>query len=67
MRALCLAIVVALAASSGAEARGYCARGYHADRRGDCQPNIRQTNRYCPRGTVYQPAPDGWRCVPGRY
>lgn len=28
------------------------------------QFNTGRANRYCAGGTVYQPAPNGWRCVP---
>ena len=61
--ALCGAILAP--ASAGAislEMR--CASGYHVDRGGNCQPDARETNRFCPRGFIYQPAPDGYRCLP---
>ena len=41
-----------------------CASGYHQDQRGNCQPNIPQTNPFCPSGLVYQPMPWGWNCEP---
>ena len=41
-----------------------CARGYHVDAGGNCQPNVAQVNRYCPRGTVFHPTFDGWTCDP---
>jgi len=43
-----------------------CFSGYHQDAEGNCQPNIPQTPLYCASlpGTVYQPTPDGWNCVP---
>lgn len=43
-----------------------CFSGYHQDAQGNCQPNIPQTPTYCASlpGTVYQPAPWGWDCVP---
>ncbi len=60
-------ISLALSLVGPAEAARACASGYHADRQGHCQPNIPQTNRYCAKGYVYQPAPDGWRCLPPGY
>jgi hypothetical protein len=42
-----------------------CAAGYHPDASGNCQPNNEQVDRFCPQaGTMYQPAPGGWACVP---
>jgi hypothetical protein len=41
-----------------------CAAGYHVDRGGNCQPDIAQENRWCPRGTVFHPTFDGWTCDP---
>lgn len=52
----------AWAAGYGAEFRQACAPGYHTDREGNCQPNLAQTNRYCPPGAVFHTAPDGWFC-----
>jgi hypothetical protein len=52
-----------------AQAAGYgqsygpaCAPSYHADRQGNCQPNVAEANRYCPPGEVFNPFPDGWFC-----
>jgi hypothetical protein len=41
-----------------------CGAGYHTDAGGNCQPNVAEQNRYCPRGTVFHPFPDGWTCDP---
>ena len=41
-----------------------CAAGYHTDAGGNCQPNVAEVNRYCPRGTVFHAAFDGWTCDP---
>jgi hypothetical protein len=41
-----------------------CASGYHLDAGGNCQPDAAQANRYCPTGTVFHPAFEGWTCDP---
>ncbi len=41
-----------------------CASGYHTDAGGNCQPNTPEESRFCPRGTVFHPAFDGWTCDP---
>ncbi len=51
----------ALAANGHSYSRA-CAPSYHLDHQGNCQPNLAQTNRYCPPGEVYHPSPDGWFC-----
>jgi hypothetical protein len=68
MKTITFAIAAALAASSAASAQpSFCAAGYHVDRQGNCQPDVRQYNRYCAPGNVYEPFPGGWRCVPAGY
>lgn len=51
-------------AGLGAAHRVACASGYHVDAGGNCQPNVAQSDRYCPRGLVFHPAFDGWTCDP---
>jgi hypothetical protein len=41
-----------------------CGAGYHTDVGGNCQPNGGESNRYCPRGTVFHTTFDGSRCDP---
>jgi hypothetical protein len=43
-----------------------CWSGYHADRRGDCQPDNAIPDRFCPPGLMYQVFPnyEGYICVP---
>ncbi len=41
-----------------------CASGFHTDAGGNCQPNIAEESRYCPRGTVFHPTFDSWSCDP---
>jgi hypothetical protein len=40
-----------------------CAAGYYPDEGNNCQPASAQVSRQCAPGLVYQPFPDGWRCV----
>jgi hypothetical protein len=66
-------LVAALAASclTGFAAQAYaagpgavaCGSGYHPDAEGNCEPNVAQTNRFCPTGAVYHPwINGGWYC-----
>jgi len=68
LAAALLVASLAIGASATAPARAQsmaCAGGYHPDALGNCQPNIPQVDRYCPQaGTIYQPSPWGWSCVP---
>ena len=41
-----------------------CAAGYHPDAGGNCQPNVAQPDRFCPAGTVFHTAFNGWTCDP---
>jgi hypothetical protein len=41
-----------------------CGAGYHTDAGGNCQPNVAEESRFCPRGTVFHPSFDGWTCDP---
>lgn len=43
-----------------------CASGYHADSRGNCQPDHGYVDSRCPDGFLASPSPDpdGYRCVP---
>jgi hypothetical protein len=59
-----LAANVAVAGEVGpnGEISSACGSGYHTDEHGDCQPDVAQTNRFCPAGAVYHPSPGGWTC-----
>jgi hypothetical protein len=43
-----------------------CASGYHPDRGGNCQPDVEEQNRFCPRGEVIHSAfnGNGYICEP---
>ncbi len=74
MRTWLLAAVGLMALDGAASARSpvglgaafpiTCASGYHLDAGANCQPDIAQTNRYCPTGTVFHPTVEGWTCDP---
>ena len=55
-----------IAASPTHAAMIACASGYHADARGNCQPDRGYVDSRCQDGFLATPSPDpnGYRCVP---
>jgi hypothetical protein len=62
LAASCLTGFVANARAEGGPELA-CGSGYHPDAQGNCEPNVAETNRFCPKGTVYHPwINGGWIC-----
>ena len=52
------------AATTSAALGAACAGRAHADPGGACPAEPLQIDRYCPAGTLYQPAREGFSCEP---
>ncbi len=65
LSALAASSLTGLAANAHAAARTdlACGSGYHPEGGGNCEPDVAETNRYCPTGQVYHPwINGGWYC-----